>query len=392
MGRTFLHVDMDAFFAAVEQRDRPELRGRPVVVGAPPDKRGVVAAASYEARRYGIHSAMPSREAGRLCPHAVFLPPDGARYEEVSRQLLRILERFTPWVEPLSIDEAFLDVSGARRLFGTGREIAGRIKGAIRDELGLTASVGVAPNKFLAKLASEMNKPDGLTVVPEDPREIEDFLAPLPVGSLWGVGKVTRGILESAGLRTIGDVQKAKQEQVARLVGGASARHLCALAWGLDDREIEVDGEEKGISREHTFPVDVRDAATIEAVLLDLVDEVGTHLRSAGKYAATVRIKLRWQGFKTLTRQRQARPPACDDFTLRRVAVELFRAIDLVKPVRLIGFGVGNLTRTVEEQMRLFEAGGRTLERRERLSRTVDSLRRKLGPKAIGRAPRRDGG
>ena len=189
---TYLHVDMDAFFASVEQHDHPELRGQPVVIGAQPDQRGVVAAASYEAREYGIHSAMPSREAGERCPHAVFLPPNGKRYGEVSRQIMGIFERFTPYVEQLSVDEAFLDVTGAQRLLGTGREIAAKIKDTVKGETGLTASVGVAVNKFLAKLASDMDKPDGLTVVPNSKQEIITFLAPLPVGRIWGEAKSPR--------------------------------------------------------------------------------------------------------------------------------------------------------------------------------------------------------
>jgi len=236
--RTILHVDMDAFFTSVEQRDRPELRGRPVVVGAPGDQRGVVAAASYEARRYGIHSAMPSREARRLCPDAVFLPVDGRRYSAASRQVFAILRRFTPFLEPLSIDEGFLDVTGSAALFGSGPQIARRIKDAIARETGLSASVGVAPNKFLAKLASDLRKPDGLTVVPESPEAIAAFLAPLPVGRVWGVGTVTRGRLEAAGIRTIGDLQCAPAARLARAVGRAAADDLARLARGEDAREI----------------------------------------------------------------------------------------------------------------------------------------------------------
>jgi len=381
-------VDMDAFFASVEQHDHPELRGKPVVVGAAPHQRGVVAAASYEARKYGIHSAMPSRDAGRLCPHAVFLPPNGRRYAEVSAQLFKILERFTPLVEPLSIDEGFLDVTAARRLFGTGREIALKIKAAIRAETGLTATVGVAPNKFLAKLASSMNKPDGLTVVPTAPAEIAAFLAPLPVTRLWGVGEATRQRLADAGLRTIGELQAAPESVVDRAVGRNAARHLCRLAWGEDDRAIETDREEKSISREHTFPEDCRDATVLKATLLELVDDVGAQVRAAGKYASLARLKLRWQGFKTITRQRPLPRPSCDDFTLRAAALELFAAEALIKPVRLIGFGVSRLSARAAGQLSLFDDEALAVERRERLSRTVDALRRRFGERIIGRAPR----
>ncbi|MDA0990535.1 MAG: DNA polymerase IV, partial [Verrucomicrobia bacterium] len=209
--RTFLHVDMDAFFAAIEQHDNPALRGKPVVVGGPADGRGVVAAASYEARGYGIHSAMPSREAKQRCPHAIFLPNNGKRYQDVSRQIFGIFDRFTPFVEALSIDEAFLDVTGVKHLFGPGPEVARQIKVAIHAETGLTASVGVAPNKFLAKLASDLEKPDGLTVVPNERPAIAAFLAPLEVGRIWGVGKVTGAKLATMGIRTIGQLQQTPE-------------------------------------------------------------------------------------------------------------------------------------------------------------------------------------
>ncbi len=389
MDRTFLHVDMDAFFAAVEQHDHPELRGKPVVVGARPDERGVVAAASYEARRYGIHSAMPSREAGLRCPHAVFLPPNGKRYQEVSAQVFAILERFTPFVEPLSIDEGFMDVTGSRQLLGTGREIATKVRAAIRAETGLTASVGVAPNKFLAKLASEMDKPDGLTVVPSSPAEIVAFLAPLPVTRLWGVGDVSGKLLEKAGIRTIGDLQAASESTVASSVGRNTASHLCRLARGEDDRDIEMDREEKSISREYTFPEDCRDAERLRQVLLDLVDDVAMQLRAAGKYASLARVKLRWQGFQTITRQRAMPQPACDDFSLRTSAGEIFRELDLTRPVRLIGFGVGRLVVHGAGQLSLFSEEDRHTDRREQLSRTVDTIRHRFGDGAIGRAKTR---
>jgi DNA polymerase-4 len=384
--RIILHVDMDAFFAAVEQHDRPELRGKPVVVGAPPDRRGVVAACSYEARQYGIRSAMPSREAGRRCPHAVFLPVNGARYEQVSRQVFHILERFTPLVEPLSIDEAFLDVTGAVRMFGPGPRIATAIREAIRRETGLTASVGVAPNKFLAKLGSEIGKPDGLTVVPETPAEILRFLAPLPVSRLWGVGKVTQGRLESRGFRTVGDVQAAPLSRLAEAVGRREAEWLRALAEGRDEREIELDSERKRISREYTFDEDCRDPETLEATLCDLAEDVGRQLRAAGRYAAVGHLKLRWQGFETIVRQAPLPASCCDDVTLREAALRLFRRERLAKPVRLLGFGVSRLSAHVPgRQLRLFETRPDDLQRRERLSRAVDRLREKFGDDAIRR-------
>lgn len=382
MDRVILHADMDAFFAACEVRERPELREKPVVVGAPPDKRGVVAAASYEARRFGIHSAMPSREAGRRCPHAVFLPPNMKLYSRVSKRILTIFERFTPLVEPVSVDEAFLDVTGAQRLFGDGPAIAARIKEAVKAETQLTVSVGVAPNKFLAKLASDMHKPDGLTVVPSEPAAIRAFLAPLPVGRVWGVGKVSEKILNRAGFHTIGDIQRASQSHLARLLGNDAAAHLLALAHGEDAREVEVSWDEKSISREHTFLEDVTDVALMERTLGDLVEDVGRRLRKAGKYAGLAKLKLRWQDFTTITRQLPLSPPRCDDFRLRTAAQELFAAQKLIAPVRLIGFGVGQLTLQSAGQLNLFEPTGKP-QRVEAASRAVDAIRKKFGTAAI---------
>jgi len=384
--RDILHVDMDAFFAAVEQRDRPELRGKPVIVGAPPDQRGVVSTCSYEARVFGVHSAMPSREAFQRCPQAVFLPPDMPRYAAVSRQVFAIFERFTPLVEPVSIDEAFLDVTGSKRLFGEPDAIAARVRAAIHAETGLTASVGVAGNKFLAKLASESNKPDGLTVVPRSRPEVLAFLAPLPVGRLWGVGKVMRALLEHHNYLVIGDIQRASESSLAAVVGHHAAGHLLRLAFGEDEREIETEFEEKSISREHTYPVDCREPERLRATLRDLADDVGQRLRESGKFAGVGRLKLRWADFQTLTRQRTFPAPVCDDFTLRRLALELFEAEPLVQPVRLIGFGVSGFTVERHEQLSLFDDPTVRRDRDEKLCRTVDRLRNQLGQDQIVRA------
>ncbi len=384
--RTILHVDMDAFFAAVEQHDHPELRGRPVIVGAPPDQRGVVSTCSYEARVFGVRSAMPSREAYRRCPQGVFLAPNMARYAEVSRQVLVIFERFTPVIEPVSIDEAFLDVTGARRLFGDGEAIARQIRAAVRAETGLTASVGVAPNKFLAKLASELGKPDGLTVVPRDREGIASLLAPLSVGRLWGVGHVLQGTLEGLGFKTIGDLQRAVGRSLASQIGGHTADHLLKLAFGEDPRELALATEEQSISREHTFPRDVRDPAQVRRVLSDLVEDVGSRLRADGRFAGLGRLKLRWADFRTLTRQRPLVPPCCDDHSLRTVAHALFDAEPQVQPVRLVGFGVAGLVVERSEQLLLFDDAAPARDRHEALSRAVDGIRRKLGEESIRRA------
>ncbi|MDD5706989.1 MAG: DNA polymerase IV, partial [Kiritimatiellae bacterium] len=310
-----LHVDMDAFFAAVEQRDRPELRGLPVIVGAPRDRRGVVSTCSYEARAFGVHSAMPSREAARLCPRGIFLPPDMERYAAVGRQVRKIFERFTPLVEPLSIDEAFLDVTGSRGLFGDGQTIAAMIRAAIRDELHLTASVGVAGNKFLAKLGSELAKPDGLVVAPRERPAILAFLAPLPVGRLWGVGKVLKAQLEQHGYRLIGDLQRAERARLEAQVGRHVAGHLLQLAFGDDPREVETVREELSISREHTYDVDCRNLDDLCRTLRDLADDVGRRLRADGRYATVGRLKLRWGDFRTITRQAPFEVPCRDDIT-----------------------------------------------------------------------------
>jgi len=385
MQRCILHIDMDAFFASVEQRDRPELRGRPVIVGAPPDQRGVVSTCSYEARVFGVHSAMPSREAYRRCPHAVFVSPDMARYEEASRRVFAIFERFSPLIEPLSIDEAFVDVTGARALFGDGRVIAEKIRSVIRSEVGLAASIGVASNKFLAKLASEKAKPNGLFVVPEGRDAIVRFLGEQKIGALWGVGKVTGAALERAGFKTVADLQTADPAYLVRICGESLAAHVRALAFGEDAREVETEFEEKSLSREYTFLEDCRDRDAVRDVLKTLSDEVGSRVRAHGRYATVGRLKLRWADFKTITRQAPFEAAVCDDFSFRDMALRLFDAERLVQPVRLVGFGVSGFCDGPREQLSLFDAGPERREKRERLCRAVDALREKLGPDAVSR-------
>ena len=385
----YLHVDMDAFFASVEQLDHPELKGKPVVVGSPPDQRGVVSAASYEARTFGIHSAMPSRTAYQKCPHAVFLPVNMARYKEVSRMLMRIFESYTPLVQPLSIDEAFLDVTGAQRLFGDGKTIAEKIRRDIREQTGLTASVGVAPNMFLAKIASDMNKPDGLTLVPFGQEAIERFLTPLPISRMWGVGKVTQKKLLSLGLTTIGDLQTCGPAVLERAVDSHAAMTFARLARGLDQRNIDVETAEKSISNETTFHDDLTDRNTIEAAFKHLVDKVGNRLRKAQLYATTVHIKIRWSDFSTITRQTRMIQPCSDDITLREVGMELLNLHLRHRPVRLIGFGVSGLCESdqpVDLQLTLFGPSAATPhEKRKRLSQTADDIRQKYGNKSLKR-------
>lgn len=384
--RCILHVDMDAFFAAVEQRDRPELRGKPVIIGAPPDQRGVVSTCSYEARVFGVHSAMPSREAFRRCPQGIFLTPSMDRYAQASDQVFDILGRFSPLIEPLSIDEAFIDVSGVRMLFGSGLEIAQKIRAAVLAEVGLAASVGVAQNKFLAKLACEKAKPNGFFVMPEQPGEVVSFLAALKTNALWGVGKVTFETLERAGIRTVGDIQHADLAYLKRLLGESLANHLHALSFGNDARDVETMSEEKSLSREHTFSEDCKNRETVREVLKGLVDEVGRRVRTHGHFATVGRLKLRWADFRTITRQAPFETAVCDDFSLRALALELFDAEPLVQPVRLIGFGVGGFAgNTRVEQLSLFGTAPDARQKRERLCHTVDALCAKLGNNAVGR-------
>lgn len=371
---------MDAFFASIEQRDHPEWRGKPVVVGSGPHERGVVSTASYEARKFGVHSAMPSREAYRRCPQAIFVPVHHHHYLEVSRQIFSIFERYTPFVEGLSCDEAFLDVTGSFRLFGEAVEIARRIRADIAGELDLTASVGVAGNKFLAKVASDMNKPDGLTLVPSDPESIRAFLAPLPVRRIFGVGKASAEILDKAGIRTIGDIQNTPVKTLARLIGENAAGPLRDLAFGLDDRPVETEREEKSISREYTFPEDEPDVEIITAQLLELAADVGRQLRGAGKFASTGKLKLRWSDFTTLTRQQAFNSPSCDDFTLREMATTLFRREKLDgRSVRLVGFGVTGLSAERLAQASLFGDPDERRTKRENVCRAIDQIRGKLG-------------
>ena len=292
--RSILHVDMDAFFASVEALDDPSLLGKPVVVGMPPEERGVVAAASYEARRYGVHSAMSMHQALKLCPQAIVVRPRGRRYREISRQIFDIFRHYTPLVEPVSIDEAFLDVTASRRLFGTPEQIGHEIKRRIRDEIGLTASVGIAPNKYLAKLASDLKKPDGFVVIAEN--QIEEILAGLPVRKLWGVGPKSEAALARLGIHLVRDLLAYPAETLARHLGD-SAWELLALARGIDDRPVVTEGETKSISAETTFARDLRDSEALTKELDGLADEVAQRLRREGFRARTMTLKARYPRF-----------------------------------------------------------------------------------------------
>jgi DNA polymerase-4 len=380
---TILHVDLDAFFAAVEQRDRPELRGKPVIVGGgDPTARGVVSAASYEARRYGIHSAMPLRTAYGLCPHGVFLPVDGRRYQAASRDVMAILRRFTPLVEPISIDEAFLDVSGSRALFGDGPTIAATIRATIRDEVGLVASVGVATTKLVAKIASDLRKPDGLVVVP--PGEEAAFLAPLAISRLWGVGEKTAAVLREFGVTTIGELAALPDDLLRRRLGRFGAS-LGSRARGIDPDPVGGGAAAKSISHEHTFDVDTSDPEIIERTLLAMADGVASRLRSAGLRAGTVQVKIRDSTFRTVSRQRTLAVPTDLTDPIWQTALELARPEVRGIRVRLLGVTASSLGE--REQLGLFEdAPGGGIDRQRRATEAADAIRRRFGDRAVTRA------
>ncbi len=381
--RTILHVDLDAFFAAVEQRDRPELRGRPVVVGGgSPDQRGVVSTASYEARKFGIHSAMPLRTAGALCPEAVFLPVDGRKYQAVSREVMAILRRYTPQVEPISIDEAFLDVTGSRALFGDGPEIGRAIRAAIEDEVQLTASVGVAGSKLVAKIASDLRKPDALVVVPRG--EEAAFLAPLPIQRLWGVGERTAAGLAELGVATMGDLAALPPDLLTRRFGKHGAT-LAERARGIDDDPVSDGAPAKSISHEHTFDVDTSDPALIDRTLLAMADGVAGRLRSAGLRAATVQVKVRDSSFRTITRQRTLAEPTDLAEPIWRTATELARPEIRGLKIRLLGVGTSGFAE--REQLTMFaEEGAGEDGRRRKATEAADAIRRRFGERAVTRA------
>jgi DNA polymerase-4 len=385
--RTIIHVDMDAFYASVEQRDRPELQGRPVIVGADPRGRGVVSAASYEARRFGVHSAMPIGRAARLCPRGVFLPVDMDKYAAVSRQIMAVLGEFTPQMEPVSIDEAFLDVTRSRALLGDGPAIARRIKARIREAVGLTASVGVAPNKFVAKVGSDLEKPDGLVVVL--PGTEAAFLAPLPIARLWGVGRVTAGELEAMGVRTIGQLAAVPERHLAARFGRNGAL-LRALAQGRDDRPVEPFAPPKSMGAEETFGRDHRDAERLRATLRGQAERVARELRAEGYAGRCVTLKLRFADFSTITR-RHTTDPTQDGLRIYREAAALLDRVPLDQPVRLIGLSVSDLGPAARGQLSLL---GPDAARRERLARALDGLAERFGEASVRPASLlpRDGG
>jgi DNA polymerase-4 len=375
---TVLHVDMDAFYASVSLIDHPELRGTPVIVGG--GDRSVVLSATYEARRYGVCSAMPMTRARRMCPSARILPPDFTRYAEVSAAVMEVFRSVTPLVEPLSLDEAFLDVAGAVRRLGSPVHIGETIRARIHDEQRITCSVGVAPNKFLAKLASTRAKPDGLLVVPAE--DVVGFLHPLPVGALWGVGEKTEEVLARLGLRTVGDLARTPRSTLERALGPAAGSHLAALAWGRDDRVVVPYEPDKSIGAEETFSTDIDDPEIVLRELLRLSTKVAGRIRAAGYAGRTISLKVRFADFTTITRARTLRDPTDVAQEIYATARSLFEALGLQRArLRLVGVRVEGLvdaeTRSQQLLLDAPEHGRRDAEL------AVDAAARRFGPGAV---------
>lgn len=381
--RTILHVDLDAFFAAVEVRDDPALRGKPVVVGGDPKGgrgRGVVAAASYEARRYGIHSAMPISQAYRRCPDAVFLRPRGREYAAASERFMAILGRYSDQVQAISIDEAFMDVSASLRLFGDGASIAREIKEVVREEEGLTASIGVAPVKFVAKIASDLEKPDGLVVVA--PGCVGEFLDRVPIERLWGAGPKAVERFRMLGVHTIGDVARIPPEALERVFGERTAAHFARLARGEDAREVEAHHERKSVGKETTFLEDLFDRGAVEATLLGLTESVARRLRKKGLRGRTVTVKLRTADFHTVTRQSVLDRPADTVEEIWPLARDLFRKADTSRQaIRLIGVALSAFGD--ETQLSLFVPAGHDKSRK--IAQALDAVVDRFGERAVVR-------
>lgn len=373
---------MDAYYAAVEVRDRPALRGKPVLVGGSPRGRGVVAAANYEARQFGIHSAMPAVRAQRLCPHAIFIKPRHDYYAEISRQIRGVLDRYTPMVEPLALDEAFLDVTASRNLWGESPKIGRAIKREIREQVGLVASVGVAPNKFLAKLASDFDKPDGFVVIP--PEQVQEFLDPLPVSWLWGVGKSADRALTELGIATIAQLRKLPVATLERRFGDWG-HHLWRLAHGIDNRAVVSDREVKSMSHETTFERDIDDVETLRSVLLELTEQLAHRLRGHQRRAGNVEIKIRFSDFNTITRSK--RLIRSTDVTkhiwdmAERLLINALRNSSL--KVRLLGVGISALDHDSDKQLGLFK--DIDAQKQSKLDSVADQIQDRFGAGTIRR-------
>ncbi len=385
----FLHIDMDAFYAAIEQRDRPELRGKPVVVGGNKTGRGVVSAASYEARRFGVHSAMPGRRAAQLCPDAIFVRGRIEHYAAVGRQVREIFHRYTPLVQPLSLDEAFLDVSGSQRLHGDGVTIGHAIKQTIHTELNLTASVGIAPLKFVAKIASDLKKPNGFVVV--KPGDVIGFLDPLPIKRLWGVGRVGQQRLEQMGLTRIGDIRTSDRERLVQRFG-RWGDHLWKLANAIDPRGVVPDQTAQQISHERTFASDMTDDEWLQAVVSHLCEQVCHRMRHTQRRCQTITLKYRREDFRTFNRSKSLAMATDSTATVMKVAMELLSQMrqSQPRPVRLIGVSVGRLTDGDHaQQLSLFDMIDEN-QNQKKIDSVVDQLSDQLGRDTVYRATSHD--
>jgi DNA polymerase-4 len=377
--RQIIHLDMDAFYASVEMIDRPDLKGKAVIVGGN-SMRGVVSAASYEARRYGVHSAMPIATARRLCPHGIFLPVRMKRYQEISRQIMAIFREITPLVEPLSVDEAFLDVTACQALYGAAAEIAVAIKNRILSSTGLTASAGVATSKLLAKIASDLQKPDGLVIVL--PGTEEAFLEKLPIGKLWGVGKVTRQELHQLGIKTIGDIRRLSLPFLENRFGKLG-RHLYLTSRGIDNRQVETQRQTKSVGSEETFDSDLVHLEEIRRELLALAHEVAGRLRKYGLRGRTVTLKVKYYDFKQITRAVSLRQATDDQKALYEAACALLQKTKAgTIPIRLVGISVSGFEDDCRAQLLLFDSEGNTLKH-SRLNRAIDQIAARFGNRAL---------
>ncbi len=380
--RQIIHIDMDAFFASVELFDHPELKGKAVIVGGSPEKRGVVAAASYEARKFGVHSAMPTSQAIRLCPEAIVLPGRMKRYVEISHKIREIFSQYTPQIEPISLDEAFLDVTGSIQLLGPAEKIGQEIKTQIKKELGLIASVGIAPNKFLAKLASDLEKPDGFVVITEENKQ--NILGPLDISKIWGIGKITEKALKSIGINTIGQLRKADPTKLQNILGNSTPQIL-SLAKGIDHREVESVRVSKSMSSEETFATDIKDKNILLNVLLNQVNEVAQRLREEELEAKTITLKLRYGDFRTITRSNTLDKPTNITELLWKEAQAIFLQWHKKSAgaLRLLGFGTSGLIDEGIGQRDLFI--NPEDEKQRKVDEVFDKIKKKYGEGAVKR-------
>lgn len=373
---TILHVDMDAFFASVTERDHPELKGKAVVIGA--GVRGVVTSASYEARKFGIKAAMPVSRAQRLAPHAIFIPPDHKRYSEVSEHIMEIFHSFTPLVEPISLDEAFLDVTKARRLLGDGREIAAAIRAKVESQEGITCSVGIASSKFIAKLASQRCKPNGILQIPTD--RVLTFLHPLPVSALWGVGPKTNEVLERLGLHTVGDIAQTPRATLIRALGQGAGESLYELAWGRDDRDVIPEEPDKSISAAETFDRDIDDPEIITKEILRMCERASSRMRERSLFAKTISLKIRFADFTTINRSKTLALPIDTTHEIFEIAKALYEALSIHRArIRLVGISLENLHTETHEQLLL---GGREASWRE-VQGGIDAAKARFGRDSV---------